>query len=215
MSRGKRKSTGRDGQQFVALPFVVLDSPAYLGLPYPSCALLLELARQYTGSNNGKLVLCDKFLAPRNWKSADVINRAKAHLLESGLIQETRKGQRPNKASWYALTWQTLDWSPEMDIQRNGFERGAYLKNKKRPPAGGVEHMRIAPAGGVKGLPATPPDGAMQRDNMPSPTPLGGDYLDVAICTDDAGRDEMTGEFVPMPMNQTVQTQAWAADEMA
>lgn len=129
MSRIKHKSNGRDGGQFAAIPFALLDSDAYLDLPHPARSLLMELARQYTGSNNGRLVLCDKFLAPRGWKSADVINRAKANLLASGFIQETRKGGI-NKASWFALSWQSLDWSPEMDIQRSGFVKGLYRNAK-------------------------------------------------------------------------------------
>lgn len=133
MSRIKRRKVDRDGGQYIALPWVVMDSPAYLGLSHPARALLLELARQYKGNNNGRLVLCEKYLVPRGWKSADVINRAKRLLLNSGLIQETRKGQRPNKAAWFALTWQGMDWTPEMDIPRNGFERRAYLQNPKGP----------------------------------------------------------------------------------
>lgn len=181
MSRIKRRKVDRDGGQYIALPWVVMDSPAYLGLSHPARALLLELARQYKGNNNGRLVLCEKYLAPRGWKSADVINRAKRLLLDSGLIQETRKGQRPNKAAWFALTWQGMDWTPEMDIPRNGFERRAYLQNPKGPPADGVESKRIGPPDGVRSLSATPAGGAMRGDKPPMPTPLNGDYLDVAI----------------------------------
>ena len=134
MSRDpKRKSKSRDGTGFSALPWTVLDSPAYMSLAYSSRALLIELARQYTGSNNGKLVVCEKALRPRGWSSSATIHKAKAELLSVRLISETRKGHKPNKASWFALTWLSLDWLPEMDIKREGFVRSAYLKTDLDP----------------------------------------------------------------------------------
>ena len=119
----KRKSNHRDGSRFVALPYLLLDSPAFLGLSFSARGLLVDVARQYSGSNNGRLVVCDKALKPRGWTSPATIHKAKRELLETGFLCETRKGQKPNKASWFALTWQTLDWSSEMDIKREGFTR--------------------------------------------------------------------------------------------
>lgn len=133
MGRAKHKGSNRDGTRFVALPFTVLDSPAFLGLSYSARTLLLDIARQFSGSNNGQLVVCDKAMAPRGWTSSTTIHKAKRELLDAGLLCETRKGQKPNKASWFALTWQSLDWVPEMDISRAGFSRGAYLKTKSDP----------------------------------------------------------------------------------
>jgi len=134
MSRDKRsKGQGRDGTRFVALPNILLDSAAYLTLSFSSRALLIDLARQYTGTNNGRLTVCDKVLRPRGWTSKTTIHKAKSELLTAGFLCETRKGHKPNKASWFALTWQALDWSPEMDVQRAGFVRSAYLKTNSDP----------------------------------------------------------------------------------
>lgn len=130
MSRFKHKQRNRDGLRFAAMPHVVLDSPAYQSLGFAARALLLELARQFTGTNNGRLVLCRKALEPRGWNSDNTVNRAKKELIDAGLLVVTRQGQRPNKASWYGLTWLGLDWVPDMDIKQTGFERGAYLQNK-------------------------------------------------------------------------------------
>ena len=128
MSREKRRGHSRDGTRFVALPYTVLDSPAFLGLSFSARALLLDVARQFSGGNNGRLVLCDKALAPRGWASSTTVHKAKRELLDAGFLFETRKGQKPNKASWFAITWQSLDWTPEMDISRASFSRGSYLK---------------------------------------------------------------------------------------
>lgn len=119
--------SGRDPGGFVALPWSVLDSPAYARLSYPARALLLELARQYVRDNNGKLLASFSYLSKRGWNSADVISRAKKELLDAGFIHETVKGHRPNKASWYALTWYTLDRHKGYDLGAvETFRRGAY-----------------------------------------------------------------------------------------
>jgi hypothetical protein len=46
----------------------------------------------------------------------------------AGLIVQTRLGMRPNRAAWFALTWLTFDWMPEMDMTRAEFPRGAYAQ---------------------------------------------------------------------------------------
>lgn len=108
------------------MPFSVLDSPAYARLGHPARALLLEFARQYVGSNNGRLLASAAYLAKRGWKSSDVIDRAKRALIEAGLIYQTVQGHRPNKASWYALTWRTLDRHP-------GYDAGAFESFRRSP----------------------------------------------------------------------------------
>lgn len=106
---GRNARPDRDGNQFVAMPVVVLDSPAYRGLSHPGRSLLMEIARQYVRDNNGRLLASAAYLSKRGWTSSDVITRAKRELLNAGFIFETVKGARPNKASWYAITWHPLD----------------------------------------------------------------------------------------------------------
>ena len=96
--RSKRE-TGRDPGPFVALPLSVLDCPGYAALSHPARALLLEVARQCKGDDNGRLLLSRVYLAGRGWKSADVIQRAKVELIKAEFIFETVRGHRPNKAS--------------------------------------------------------------------------------------------------------------------
>ncbi len=125
----KRKGhdTSRDQGGFVALPWSVLDCPAYARLSHPAKALLLELARQFVRDNNGRLLASRTYLAKRGWHSPNVIARAKRDLLEAGFIHETVTGHRPNKASWYAVTWRALDKLPGYDAgTAETFKRGAY-----------------------------------------------------------------------------------------
>jgi hypothetical protein len=128
MGKLKNRSAARDGLRFLALPHVVMDSPAFRNLSGPGLRLLLDIARKYTGTNNGQLVACSKYLKPRGWNSQDTASRARRELEAAALIVETRKGMRPNRATWYALTWCSLDWLPEMDLPRAQFQRGVYLK---------------------------------------------------------------------------------------
>lgn len=70
---------------------------------------MLDLAMQYRGDNNGDLGAAWKVMQPRGWRSEETLQKAKRDLIDQGLILETRKGARPNKASLYAVTWCALD----------------------------------------------------------------------------------------------------------
>lgn len=175
---------GRDSGGFVAMPWSVLDCAAYARLSHPARGLLMEFARQFVRDNNGRLLASSAYLATRGWKSADVIFRAKRELLEAGFIFETVKGQRPNKASWYAVTWRSLDKCKGYDFStEKAFERGAYLKNEPLKidvliPRDGVEMRQIAPSHGVEQPAPTPSHGAISANLPPSPTPSHGNHLD-------------------------------------
>ena len=207
MANGRNKSSkgesGRDAGGFVALPWSVLDCPAYARLSHPARALLLEIARQFVKDNNGKLLASGTYVRKRGWKSADVITRAKRELIAAGFIFETVMGQRPNRASWYAVTWQRLDRLKGYDEGAlESFRRGEYAlgeplpqpptrealyekwrqpshDNKSLTPSGGVEDAGIAPSGGVGGLSIAPAHGAMDPVFVPLPTPSGGNHLDM------------------------------------
>ncbi len=170
---GRKGDAGRDPGGFIALPWSVLDCPAYARLSHPARSLLLELARQYGRDNNGRLLASAAHLSKRGWNSADVITRAKRELLEAGFIFETVKGHRPNKASWYAVTWRTLDRLPGYDPEAlQLFERRAYEKHGAtlRPPRG-VGMEQIAPSPGVGSASATPSRGAIRPSSARLSTP--------------------------------------------
>ena len=179
-NRGHKGDSGRDAGGFIALPWSVLDCPAYAGLSHPARALLFELARQFVRDNNGRLLASAAYLAKRGWKSADVITRAKRDLIEAGFIHETVKGHRPNKASWYAVTWRTLDKIAGFDPgATETFVRGAYQKNASLRPSPGVGRPSIAPSPGVGSAPPTPSPGAIRSVFVPPSTPSHGNHLEM------------------------------------
>lgn len=130
MSRKSSRHAGKSGRDpggFVAIPWLVLDSPAYQRLSHPAKALLMEIARQLRGDNNGALLCSREHMGKRGWSSWDVVHRAKVQLLAAGFLHETVKGHRPNKASWYAVTWCALDRLDGLDAGAAAtFIRGAY-----------------------------------------------------------------------------------------
>jgi len=211
MARKPRVDESREPGGYCAFPWCVIDSQAYQSLSYPAVALLIELARQRQGNDNGRYLLSARHLATRGWHSKDVIERARKELIDSKLIYQTVQGHRPNKASWYALTWYSLDKLPGYDAGAvEGFRRGMYstfrlpapaptreaLFDKWRgygktaspkinmlTPAGGVERAAIAPAGGVESLSTTPANGPMEALLPPLSTPANGHPLDKPFCT--------------------------------
>jgi hypothetical protein len=113
----------------------------------------------------------------------DVITRAKRELIEAGFIFQTVMGHRPNKASWYAVTWRVLDKVPGYDEgTAQLFERGAYQKialmKKSLTPSRGVERASIAPSHGVESVATTPSHGAIRGLFTPVSTPSHGDHLE-------------------------------------
>jgi hypothetical protein len=201
----KKKGASVDGG-FAGVPRRLMELPVYQRLSHPARALLLELAYQYRGGNNGKLLAGSANLAPRGWTSNDVIYRALRALLEAGLIHQTVQGHRPHKASWFAVTWNNLDQLPGYDpgaaetfrrlnllpvaglipaggamgkataAPGNGVEKNAMLT-----PSGGVGEREIAPSGGVEGSLATPSGGAIKGVFSHSSTPSNGDPICIAI----------------------------------
>jgi hypothetical protein len=183
-SKKKRYQPDRDGTQFVLLPFVVLDCKNFINLSHPAKALLIEFARQYGDGYNGRLLCSMRHLQPRGFKSADVVTRAKRELLDAGFIHETVMGHRPNKASWYAVTWYPLDKLNGYDVgAEKTFVRSAYnkkeaLKITPLSPPKGIEGKTIAPPNGIDKLLPVPPYGAIKGLIDSFSTPSSGNHLD-------------------------------------
>lgn len=130
MTARRRWKEGRDKRErgrFLALPYAVLTSRAYLSLSPHAVKLLIDLGVQYNGRNNGDLGVAWRLMSLRGWRSEETLAKAKRELLHTQLIVETRKGWRPNRASLYALTFFALDYCDgKLDIASAGFPYGAW-----------------------------------------------------------------------------------------
>ncbi len=165
--RGKRDS-GRDAGPFLVLPHSVMDCPGFRKLSASAVALLLEVARQFHGDDNGRMLLSRAYLATRGWNSADVIQRAKKELLDGGFIFETVKGHRPNRASWYAMTWRRLDNIPGFDSGVTAaFEQGMYRRDVPM-----LDVTKLKGFDPTKHFPATPKNAALIPDAGTGAAPI-------------------------------------------
>jgi hypothetical protein len=113
-----------------------------------------------------------------------VVTRAKRELIEAGFIFETVMGQRPNKASWYAVTWYPLDKIPGYDAgAEKCFVRSAYRKNEPLKittltPPSGTKLKPIAPYSGTRKDSSIASDGTIQKLNGAFSIPPNGNHLD-------------------------------------
>ena len=140
MSRAQRYKGGKDkcdSGAFLRLPLSVLNSRAYLDAGPHARMLLLDLAAQYKGDNNGDLAASWTLMQRRGWRSKETLTAAKRELIALELIVETRMGARPNKASLYACTWWALDeCGGKLELLPKHFPRGAYRLRDPVPQPG-------------------------------------------------------------------------------
>jgi len=105
----RAKLTGRKGQAgFLNIPHSVLESAAYKGLDAWAVKLLVDIAGQFRGANNGDLCATWSVMRDKGWRSPSTLNKALKQLLDGGLIQVTRQGGR-NQCSLFAVTWRGID----------------------------------------------------------------------------------------------------------
>jgi len=110
-SRSQRRLRGKgraSNGSFLGLPHAVLNHPAFATLSPRATKLLLDIATQYRGKNNGDFCATLKTLKERGWNSSDQLSKALKELKERGLIVVSRQGGR-NLCSLYAITWQPID----------------------------------------------------------------------------------------------------------
>lgn len=138
----KFKKARRDSGRFILVPVPVLESAVYKALGTSARALMWDIASQYRGDNNGRLLAGWTFMSTeRGWRGPNTLQRAKDELVASAaLVVETRMGMRPNRSAWFACTWWPIDWSAEMDMPEQAFPRGAY---KNAPPCTNSEKCRL------------------------------------------------------------------------
>jgi hypothetical protein len=175
----ERKNKG--SERFVGVPFWVMTHVSFRTASHRSRALLLDVLLQYNGRNNGSLVVCDKALKPLGWNSRDGLTKAKRELVELGLLVETRRGAKPNRAAWYALGWRPLDVKDGLDINVRSYVTLAARTINPRPPQDGLESASIRPPHGLEASSPRPPHGRMRTNSDTSPRPPHGQYLEVAI----------------------------------
>ena len=109
MVRTREKMKGRrSGGRFLSLPYVVLEHPEYISLSKKAVKLLIDLAIQYNGHNNGDFCATFSMMKKRGWSSNDQLQKALKELIAKNFIMLTRQGGK-KIANLYAITWQPID----------------------------------------------------------------------------------------------------------
>jgi hypothetical protein len=125
-SRSRRtRSTGRfaPGETFGAIPSEVLNSVAYRALPDFAVRVLIALAAQYRGVNNGDLSLTREQAASLGVAAGWKVSAGLELLVLTGLVLRTRQGKARHGrgiCALYALAWRPIDPTPHAYPPING-----------------------------------------------------------------------------------------------
>ena len=119
--RKRAKMTGKGGAStFMGIPHFVLRSPQWALLSGAEVKMLIELAMQYNGHNNGDFSATREHLRARGWKSHQTMDAALRSLEKKGWIVKTRQGGKHAGCTLYGVTWEAVDdcngkhqWPPE------------------------------------------------------------------------------------------------------
>lgn len=105
----RRRQKGRGSEHsFMGIPHYIVRSAEFGELePWP-LKLLIELAANFNGKNNGDLSAAFSVLQKRGWNSPGTLNSAIKRLLRDGWLMTSRHGGR-NRCALFALTWWPVD----------------------------------------------------------------------------------------------------------
>ena len=108
-------------ERFLGIPLSVFETEAYRSLKASSVKMLVDLAKQYNGYNNGDFTAAYSVLKKHGWKSKGTIQSAIKELIDKGFIVRTRNArfQNPNATcALYGVTWRTIDaCNDKLDIR--------------------------------------------------------------------------------------------------
>ena len=119
-TKRKRERGRATAGRFVSIPHVVLESSSFINLRPRAVKLLLDVAFQLDGRNNGNLTVAWTFMKARGWSSKDTLSKAVQDLIEANLIVKTRTGRFMNPGAHcdlYAVTWRAIDECPGKDLE--------------------------------------------------------------------------------------------------
>ena len=108
----KRKRDNRwndiDGGSAFSIPYTLLRHTNYIRLSAYGHKLLADLARQYSGFNNGYLCASWSLMKTCGWRSSITLHTAVLECEHYGLLIRTQQGGR-NKPNLHAFSWRRID----------------------------------------------------------------------------------------------------------
>lgn len=109
MAKAKRTSTAIVYPGFLHLHKGLLNCKDFMLMKGNSLKMLIDLAAQYNGHNNGDLCAAVSVMKHRGWNSNQQINKALKDLVSRNLIMQTRQGGLNMGPNLYAITWQPIN----------------------------------------------------------------------------------------------------------
>lgn len=106
---GKPKSKQLLYPGFLHLHKPLLETEDFIALKGNSIKLLIDVAQQYNGYNNGDLCAALSVMRKRGWNSNQQLQKSLKELLDKNLLIQTRQGGLNIGPNLYAITWQPID----------------------------------------------------------------------------------------------------------
>ena len=108
--RRRPQLTGKGGtHRFLALPDVVTKSDAWGALSGNAVKFIVEIARQFSGANNGDLSAPWSKMKRRGFRSKSTLYEAGREATAAGFVVVTRQGGRHRTCTLYGITWKPVD----------------------------------------------------------------------------------------------------------
>jgi len=135
--RNRRKITGRQpSDTFVRLPHSMMRHPSFFALSGSAMKMLLFLASQYNGRNNGDLSATKAMVEAASVCAASKSRELLGQLEEAGFIVQTRHGIK-KQCHLYAVTWLGIDRCPGKNLEiAAGPPRNDWRKTHLQHPSG-------------------------------------------------------------------------------
>lgn len=126
MSKRKNARAEHITGLYAAIPHSAIKSARYMALSHMARALLVEVAMDHNGNNNGHLHVYQKGLTERGWCIASIL-RARDELLHYGLLLQTRHGGLNNGSHLYAASWLPITNYTGLEIGPHEYHVGTFL----------------------------------------------------------------------------------------
>lgn len=151
----RNKNRGRNGNRtsmsFVMFQHRMLQHPAFCALSANACKVLLFLASQFKGSNNGDLAIAWKLAKDKGFRSNGALRLATKELTDAGFLIQTRRGGR-NQCSLFALSWFPInECEGKLDVPATTVAPNDWLWNAKKSEPYTVQCEPVAVQSGENG----------------------------------------------------------------
>lgn len=135
--RKRTKLTGRGkGHTFIQLPHYMLKSSQFRAMGGSALKLLMFLADQYNGKNNGDLSATKDMVEGTGVCAPSKVHTLLLELEAAGFIVKTRHGTK-KLCNLYALTWCSIDECDGKSLEiASGPPRNDWKKTESVAPSG-------------------------------------------------------------------------------